>query len=1111
MLPLKNKRDSTTCTLPPRWMAVIFFAALGWLAPKSTLHAQEIALERLSSELGLSQNMILCLMQDSKGFLWAGTKNGLNRFDGYGFKVYNHDFFDTTTISDGEVEKIIEDEEGRMWVATASGLDLFDAEREVFQHFSSDEANLKSIGSKKIKFLKNEGKGKIWVITDDSDILRLSIPSGSKNIAEVEVEQVQIHLPQGKINANSTVDALLPDANGAYWIVTANGFQQFTLDEDKLEFIHHDFLSQIKLPHWENALLTASQGKTAFKVSCGQHGCIWIGMKDQLGHFDAHSGSWSVYQLQQSVDWDNVHSITEDSQSSVWISGFSGVHRFDRLKGELEYWHSQNDTDHPLHYGVGPVLEDRGGVIWMGTRGTGLVKFDRKANRFAKGPQTICSQSASIRALCQTTDGRIWAAPVSGGLCSYDKETDRLNFIISTAEAPIKNVQSILEDASGKMWLGTSNGLFLAERNEAGKPKIKRRYWPIPNSPNPGDNHVWKIIEGQDAAIWLVTSTSLCRFDKEEASFDCYPLPSQRPLNEMANMYPTVFQHSNGIIWVGYSEGLLRFDPLNKEATLFQSDPSDPQSLSGSRVRSIVADPLNPEKALWLGTAGGGLNRFDIDSGGFTKFTEEDGLPDMVIYAILTDDGGHLWMSTNKGLSVFDPRLENFRNFDEKDGLQSLEFNAGAYFKSKQGQLFFGGIKGFNAFFPAGMLHINDHKPQVVITDLKIANRSVSLRDSRPPIEKSVPYAKRIVLSPQEKVISFEFAALDLSEPSKNQFAYRMEGFESEWRFLRNDHTATYTNLDPGTYRFVVKGSNCDDRWNAEGTSVEVVVLTPWWQTPWAYLLYALLFTALVFAVHRFQTARVEEREALRRNQEINAARSAFLSTVSHELRTPLTSILGFAKITKKRLEERILPATDQTSPKTERAVQQVLNNLGIVIAEGERLTVLIDEVLDLSKIEAGKVVWHQDNVDIAKVIDRALDSTANLFSEKDILLEKRVASGLPIFIADRDRLIQVVVNLLSNAAKFTDQGKVTIFARRVGDEIIVNVKDTGKGIPEAYQRQIFEKFEQVEEEASANKPKGTGLGLPICKEIIAHHDGRIWVESETGRGSTFSFSVPIK
>ncbi len=1103
------------------------------------LESLNFPFECLSSELGLSQNMITCLMQDDKGFLWVGTKDGLNRFDGYRFKVYRHNPFDSTSISNNYINDLVQDKQGRVWVSTYKGLNLFDREQETFQHIFPDAAHGHDLSSEKILSLMVDQEGRVWLNTDDYTLHVLEMPSDSRNAADLKIKRIT----QLRNEADSLVPVLsvriIQDIKGTYWMYSPHGLFRITESADKQSYSISKKFPEAKNLAWRKVLESLDETQNRFfRIGRGKNGSIWIVCADKIGHWDANTATWQCYPIipgpntdshfswdktDNQFSWNEAFELLEDAKGEVWVSFITGLLNFNPANSNHIIFTSGNNPDNPLHSGTGPLLEDQGKMMWIGTKGHGLLKLDRNAERFARkmpdNRRNLIYRGESLRAICKTSNGQIWVSPSGMCLYSFDPVSNTIRPVQSTDPRLRKeSVFTIFEVAPGTLWLGGSIGLLKITGWDKGNVRLAGQYLPMPESDRPKFNYVWKIIAGKDGALWMVTSTNLCRFDPATEKFSSFPYLPEKNLTILNNEFPTLFQDDNDILWIGTSEGLLRFDPADPRFRHFQNDPKNPASLSQNSVKSITADPTEPGRYLWIGTGGGGLSRFDQKRETFENFTEKDGLPDMVVYAVLPDASGNLWMSTNKGLSVYNPKSRRFRNFNEKDGLQNLEFNSASYFQSKDGQLFFGGIRGFNAFYPKDMLAVNAHVPPVVFIDFKLSNKSVSLKSEKSPLTKAIPWATEIVLGYEDKSLSFEFAALDFADPSKNQFAYKMEEFDEDWQEAGTSNTATYTNLPPGTYTFQVRGANNDGVWNEEGTSLRIRILPPWWRSWWAYAGYGMIIAGFLYFIRRKEI--LEQRLQLRlqmeqaeasRLKELNEAKSIFLSTVSHELRTPLTSIMGFSKIIKKRLTERILPNTNLKDPKVEHAATQVMDNLEIVVSESERLTHLINEVLDLAKIDAGKVDWQQGPVEIDIVIERAIAATAVLFDHKNLKLVKTVDEYLPIVYGDKDRLIQVMVNLLSNAAKFTEKGSVHCSARLHQNEIEVRIADTGIGIAQKDLDQIFDKFKQVGDDTLTDKPKGTGLGLPICKEIVGHHGGRIWVESEIGKGSAFFFSLPVQ
>lgn len=1098
---------------------------------KMTTGSYEVPFECLSSELGLSQNMITCLMQDDKGFLWVGTKDGLNRFDGYRFKVFRHDPFDSTSISNNYINDLVQDREGRVWVSTYKGLNLFHRELETFERIVPDAGRGLDLSSEKILSLLEDNRGRIWLNTDDYALHVLEMPPGSRSAADVKIKRVS-HL---RNEADSLLSIrsinLIQDAKGTFWMHSPNGLFRFRESANGAAFIISKQFAEATDPSWRKTLESLDEDQNRFvRIGSGKRGGVWVVCADKIAYWDAGADAWRCYPVlldkkaNIQFSWNEAFELLEDGRGEVWVSFTNGLLNFNPGTGNHAFFTSQNNPDSPIHSGAGPLLEDRGSVVWVGTKGHGLLKLDRHARRFAgkvrDNTATLLYKGESLRAICKTSDGQIWVTPSGRGLHRFLPASKSIVPVQLSSDTLLDReaVFSIFESSDRTLWLGTSMGLLKTGSRDGEKLLVAGHYLPMPESDMPKFRYIWKVIAGKDGALWMVTSTNLCRFDPTSETFSSFPYLPEKNLTILNNEFPTLYQDTNGILWIGTSEGLLRFDPAEQRFRQFQNDPKNPVSLSQNTVKCISADPVDPGRYLWIGTGGGGLNRFDKEKETFESFTEKDGLPDMVVYAVLPDGAGNLWMSTNKGLSVYRPKTNRFRNFDEKDGLQDLEFNSASYFQSKDGQMFFGGIRGFNAFYPQEMLAVNTHVPPVVFIDFKLSNKSVSLRQEKSPLKKAIPWSEEIVLGFEDKSLSFEFAALDFTDPSQNQFSYIMEGFDEDWQYADVSNTATYTNLPAGAYTFRVRGANNDGIWNEEGAAVRIVILPPWWRTWWAYLGYAMAIGGFLYFIRRKeileqklqQRLHLEQAEALRL-KELNEAKSIFLSTVSHELRTPLTSIMGFSKIVKKRLEERLLPFTDLSDPKRAKAAEQVLENLDIVVTESERLTHLINTVLDLAKIEAGKVEWQHTAVNMEEVIDRAAAAVSTLFELKGVDLIVHADRRLPVVFGDKDRLIQVVVNLLSNAVKFTDKGSVRCSAYAFEDHLQVRVQDTGIGIAEKDLQQIFDKFKQVGDDTLTDKPGGTGLGLAICKEIVEHHGGDIWVESEIGKGSTFFFTLPVK
>ncbi|MDY6994741.1 MAG: ATP-binding protein, partial [Pseudomonadota bacterium] len=531
----------------------------------------------------------------------------------------------------------------------------------------------------------------------------------------------------------------------------------------------------------------------------------------------------------------------------------------------------------------------------------------------------------------------------------------------------------------------------------------------------------------------------------------------------------------------------------------YQHDPKNLNSLSHNEVLAIHEDKHG---TIWLATLGGGLNRLQPARRQFKHYREQQGLANDVIYGMLADEQGRLWLSTNQGLSCFDPQTEQFKNYDVADGLQSNEFRS-AYHKSATGELFFGGINGFNSFFPK-QIQQNAFVPPIVLTEFQIFNKPVAI-GKKSPLQQHISEAQQIQLSYQQSFFSFEFAALNYLQPEENLYAYFLAGLESEWNEVGHRRQAYYTNVPPGHYTFKVKGSNNDQVWNEAGYAIDVIIHPPFWQTYWAYGGYTLIFIGLLLSYskrHRYQLR--QKQHELEREQAIaiqlkqaDKLKDQILANTSHELRTPLNGIIGIAESLLKGA------AGPLTTP--------IQANLNVIAVSGRRLIHLINDILDFSQLRQHKIQLQLKPVNVHTLVETVLMLCQPLIADKNIHLLNAISTELPLPLADENRLQQILYNLIDNAIKFTEQGSVQISAevRSTPPRLAISVTDSGIGISETQLEIIFKAFEQGEGSTTRNYG-GSGLGLAITQQLVHLHQGEISVHSQVGQGSQITFTLPI-
>ena len=614
------------------------------------------------------------------------------------------------------------------------------------------------------------------------------------------------------------------------------------------------------------------------------------------------------------------------------------------------------------------------------------------------------------------------------------------------------------------------------------------------------DNMITSIAEDKSGALWIGTNfNGLIRFEKESGRFKHFKYDPDKPNSISSNVIGTLYFDNSGILWIGAGVGGLDAYDLQKDKFVnYKNDPANPNSISANTVSTIYEDKNG---TFWIGTTNGGLNKFNKENGQFRHFKMEDGLASDDVNQIIEDDHGNLWISTSNGLSKFNPQTENFRNYDVEDGLQSIELGAGC--KSKTGELIFSG-DGFIIFHPDSIKD-NAHIPPVYITDFYLFNKPVPIGydslNGRTILSNSIIECEEIELNYDDKVFSFEFAALDFHAPNKNKYTYKMEGFDNDWTFVDASYRLiTYTNLDPGEYIFRVKGSNNDGLWNEAVTSLKIIILPPWYQTTWAYLIYFLFIGSIIYFGWKEKLRRIRVRNEFEMSKfeaqklhEVDEIKSRFFTNISHEFRTPLTLILGPVKQIIGRIKD------DKTK-----------NDLSLVHKNANKLLELVNQLLDISKLESGNMKLQTVPQNIVPLVKALTSSFASFAERKQITLKFNSTENEIIVCVDRDKFEKIITNILSNAFKFTPEGgRIEITINREDNYLIVSVSDTGIGIPKEKMSKIFDRFYQVDG-SYTREQEGTGIGLSLTKELVELHKGKIDVESEAGKGSTFRISLPL-
>jgi PAS domain S-box-containing protein len=1212
---------------------VVLILGIRLLTPVAARCDASPRFQRLSLEQGLSQSFVVCLAQDRQGFLWIGTYDGLNRYDGSGVTVYRQDPGDANSLPDNSIRSLYVDPDGLLLVGTKNGgLSAYDETTDTFRPYPANRPYPREDVDKEIRAMLRDPQGNLWV-GGGAGLARLDTDTG-------EATTVALPGPDGNPDAGPVMglargpeDSLYAATPRAvYRLSPPNGSAQRllpgslgTLPPDaRIGGISFDGPKAL----W---VLTESTGAYRFDTATGNRRhflprlCIWFAFRSSQGALFIGTNRGLVRMFSdptapgglrpefytnnamdpESLSQDDVMCMLEDVGGLLWFGTYSGgLNKLNPAFQQFLSYHCQPGRPHGLSGNdVSAVLPESGNALWVGTRYNGLNLLDRRtglATQFRHDP-------ANPNSLADDS------------------------------------INCLYRDRRGRLWIGTTdNGLDLFEPEIGGF----RHFRHDPNNPESiGQNKIWWIAEDEDGLLWLGTSSGgLVRFDPETGKAKTYRHDPVDARSLSHNRVRHITPAPGGILWVGTNAGLCRFDAKTEEFTHWQNRPGDPTSLSNNRVTPILVDPAGD---LWVGTDAG-LNRFSPQTGTFERITTANGLANDGIQGMLPDAAGNLWLSTFRGLSRYTPGTGEVRNFTDRDGLSGLEFWMNAYAAGPNGELFFGGTNGVTAFFPNTILS-NTHKPPVVITGMRVLNRPYAKAGN-------IGVARSVAISHEENVVSFSFAALDYADPVRNRFSHKLEGFDADFTPPSANNEATYTNLDPGQYVLRVRACNNDGLWNDAGASLSLFVAPPFWRSWWFRLASALCAAAMIYAAYRWRVEsidrsrkelerivrqrtaaleiEIEERKAVEMalhrsrmsfsaifqfspltmtisevessrvlrvndaftqltgipaetavghssvelnfwerqedraaiiehlanndsviNYELNfrhisgrrivglcsaalidvfdkrclllliaditerkaleselvmareraetasRAKSDFLANMSHEIRTPMNAILGMAD----------LLAESPLTPRQKRYVD-IFQHSGMILLR------IINDILDLSKLEAGKLNLVPETFDLPEALFATCAVFTSQAEEKGVPLFCDLPTDLPRRVfGDPIRLTQIATNLLANACKFTQEGEIRLSASAspVDDFqaepraflLRLICRDTGIGIAPGDIERVCDSFFQT----AGSRSGGTGLGLAISKRLCLLMQGDLHIASELGRGTTVTVTVRLE
>lgn len=1043
---------------------------------------EDIRFFHLTSADGLSKNSVIKILQDSRGYMWFGTRDGLNKYDGYQFSVYREDKFDNSSICSNIATDINEDADGNLWIASPKGVSMFNRNQEIFVNFTNSSSNTSSFDFNDLRKTYIDRQNRVFI-------------AGKGGLALYNKESKRFNRVFDK-----DIHSVLIDSQEMLWLGTReNGI--FLLDGNTFEVKKH----YSKNP--SNKISISDNFVTVIKES--KDGTYWIGYNNSgIDHFTPSTGTIHHYvhdpKNPETLCNNVIRVIADGPNDELWIGTYKGISRLSNIDGQVKFktiLHKANEKYSLSHNSVYDVFKDERGAIWVATYFGGLSVFDEDSQLFDYyKPELNNKNSLSYHVVGQfieASEDKVWIATEGGGLDLFDRNKKSFKHFSNDPKNPNSlpddNIKAICQEDDGNLWLG----MFM-EGLVHFNPVTKRTK--IYNTTNSSleKNSVQSLLLDHKGTLWIGTANKLYQYDQQTDDFVTFQFPdSKSEITELSKI-KFMLESSNKNIWIGtLGKGLFL---LNRKTNSIENYLLDEDSTNTSNHNLINYLFEGSDQNIWIGTLGGGLLKFNPISKSFKVYYTNDGLVNNIVFCIVEDDQGLLWVSTSNGLSRFNPKTEVFKNYGVND-LPIYEFNEGSCYKSKDGTIFMGGIDGFITFKPENIKDTNFDAP-IVLTSLKIGNDLIKPSKGSAILQKSINEQESIALNYENRNISIGYASLNYVLSGENQYAYFLEGFDSDWNYVGAKREATYTNLTPGSYTLKIKTYRAENKLNDLEKSIDISVSPPLWKSWWAYMIYLfvilgalyLLTVTLEYKVNIEKNLELEHLERVK-SEELNNFKLKFYTNISHEFRTPLTLILSpLERLISSKAGDSYLRKQHQ-----------------LIYKNAMRLQVLINELMDFRKIETNNLHMKVAEGNIAKFIKEIKISFDEYAKERGISYSiNQHSEHFPLYY-DRDQLEKVFFNLLSNAFKFTERGgsiSIDIQKDEINNKVNIVVSDTGKGMTAEQTKHIFDRFFQVD--PSSQKQASSGIGLSLTSEIVKLHNGTITVSSTLNEGTSFTVTLPM-
>ena len=1076
-------------------MKKLIFLFLAFLSGFSGYSSERYYFSNLSLEEGLSQITVLCSFQDSNGFMWFGTRNGLNRYDGYNFKIFLNQPGNSTCISDNHILCITEDNDQNIWIGTNNGLNKLDVSTDAFKRYYHNPEDNVSLDHNIISALFIDSENRLWIGTGNG----LNLYDPQKN-SFISVN------PDGLFN-NNPINSITWN-NGK--LVLGTSYQGVViLDPENNSYIIHKNRS-------EDAHSLSHNYVRSILIDDNKN--MWIGTNGGgVNLLKENSDQFIRYNKTNGLNNNYVRCIEKSPEGDILIGTFNGMDVFDQKTGEFTHYNTYNPSHGDLsHYSVYTILFDKNNTLWVGTYAGGISYYNPLTRVFRYyNPGVDEKNMLGVIGTAVEYGPYLYLATEGGGLLEFNQDAETFQHYKLTKESETsygRNILKVLYLDKGRILCGTNVGTVYSFDPSTKKFTLLYQF--------DSEDSVYAIQRDSSDCMFFggVGVVGLTRVTPDGVRHTSFPVKGREEV-----MFPNVrclFEVEKNVFLIGTRvDGLFRYDANNEIMIQYKHEPGrkDPDKLPENYISNIFRDSKGN---LWIGTFGGGFSLFDPQKGTFQTYDDEDGLSNNNVCAIIESKSGHLWISTIDGISDFNPEDKSFKNYTHSNGINIKEFTPHAGFITSQGKIVFSGNNGFVMFDPEN-LSFNPYPPSVVLEDFYINNTQILPGGEDGILAKKIGWTQEITLKYNQSNFSVQYSALNFIFSNRNQYAYKLEGFDKDWNEVGERRMAYYTNIPPGTYTFQVRASNNDGVWNKVGTSVVIKVLPPFWKTWWAYLFYTFVIILIMLLIIRYfkEKERLENEMQLKQmetkaREEFHQARNSLFTNFSHELRTPLTLIIS-------PLED-IVEQEDVNPP--------LKNRLLMMRNNARRLLRLVNNLMDFQKKESGTMHLKIAEGNLVKFVEEMSLLFNELATSRNIRFNFSHPDTKIITWYDRNLIEKVFFNLLSNAFKNTpDGGSVEIRLNLVGLQemkkmypaqsrmlyhaeikyIIIEIEDSGIGIPPEDLEKIFLPFYQVAQSEHANS--GTGLGLSLSQSIVEMHHGIVWAESPEQKGAIFKCILPVE